>query len=469
MSSAAASRGNNTGEELENSDVPSPPQSQTGSSSKSSRDGDREHRSHRHRDDGDYHRNKNQDRRRDYCDRPSSWRRHRTRSRDRSSKRRPITPSPPSRSSRSKSARKTLFDMASPELTQPPQAIQFPFQLPVQVSNHNILPLQATRHPRRVYLGGLLASATEASVAAFFSHVISAMGGNSAWPGEAVMSSVEEASNAMALDGIIFEGGPVKVKRPTDYDPIEAASIAPTQPNPNLNLAAVGLNPGSSTGLDGPDRLFVGGLPYNLSEAEIKELLESLGTLRGFDLVRDRETGNSKGYAFCVYHNSSDADIACAYLNGTPMGGRKILTVRRANQGCNQQLKPGQEQAFQQAQQQIAIKMSMFQALATPTKVVCLKDVVNVEELRNDDDYEEIVDDMRAECGKFGTLANLLISRPGPNGELLPGVGRVFLEFADVESAVKARDGLNGRKFGGNPVVAVFYPENKFSGGDYSG
>lgn len=45
----------------------------------------------------------------------------------------------------------------------------------------------------------------------------------------------------------------------------------------------------------------------------------------------------------------------------------------------------------------------------------------------------------------------------------------MFLEYADVESATKARQGLNGRKFGGNQVVAVFYPENRFSEGDYDG
>lgn len=44
---------------------------------------------------------------------------------------------------------------------------------------------------------------------------------------------------------------------------------------------------------------------------------------------------------------------------------------------------------------------------------------------------------------------------------------QVFLEYADVDSSSKARQGLNGRKFGGNQVIAVFYPENKFSEGDY--
>lgn len=46
---------------------------------------------------------------------------------------------------------------------------------------------------------------------------------------------------------------------------------------------------------------------------------------------------------------------------------------------------------------------------------------------------------------------------------------QVFLEYVDVDGATKARAGLNGRKFGGNQVIAVFYPENKFAEGDYEG
>lgn len=68
-----------------------------------------------------------------------------------------------------------------------------------------------------------------------------------------------------------------------------------------------------------------------------------------------------------------------------------------------------------------------------------------------------------------GTLVNVIIPRPLPSGELAPGVGKVFLEYADIESATKARQGLNGRKFGGNEVSAVFYPENKFAQGEYDG
>jgi splicing factor U2AF subunit len=311
---------------------------------------------------------------------------------------------------------------------------------------------------------------------------MSAIGGNSAGPGDAVvnvyinhekkfafveMRSVEEASNAMALDGIIFEGAPVKVRRPSDYNPSLAATLGPSQPNPNLNLSAVGLSPGSAGGLEGPDRIFVGGLPYYFTEPQVRELLESFGALRGFDLVKDRETGNSKGYAFCVYKDISVTDIACAALNGIKMGD-KTLTVRRANQGTIQP-KPEQESVLLHAQQQIALQRLMFQPAAVGTKVLCLTQAVNEDELKDDEDYEDIVEDMRTECGKYGNLVNVVIPRPNPNGEPVPGLGKVFLEYTDVESAAKARMGLNGRKFGGNQVVAVFYPENKFSQHEYDG
>ncbi|XP_010430078.1 PREDICTED: splicing factor U2af large subunit B isoform X4 [Camelina sativa] len=339
---------------------------------------------------------------------------------------------------------------------------------------------QATRHARRVYVGGLPPTANEQSVATFFSQVMSAIGGNTAGPGDAVvnvyinhekkfafveMRSVEEASNAMALDGIILEGVPVKVRRPTDYNPSLAASLGPSQPNPSLNLAAVGLSSGSTGGLEGPDRIFVGGLPYYFTETQIRELLESFGPLRGFNLVKDRETGNSKGYAFCVYQDPSVTDIACAALNGIKMGD-KTLTVRRAIQGAVQP-KPEQEEILLHAQQQIAFQRLMLQPGGTPTKIVCLTQVVTADDLRDDEEYADIMEDMRTEGGKFGNLVNVVIPRPNPDHDPTPGVGKVFLEYADVDGSSKARLGMNGRKFGGNQVVAVYYPENKYAQGDY--
>ncbi|CAK9215557.1 unnamed protein product [Sphagnum troendelagicum] len=379
---------------------------------------------------------------------------------------------------------------------------------------------QATRHARRVYVGGLPPMANEQSVATFFSQVMAAVGANTAGPGDAVvnvyinqekrfafveMRTVEEASNAMALDGIVYEGISVRVRRPSDYNPAMAATLGPSQPSGHLNLAAVGLTPGASGGADGPDRIFVGGLPYYLSEEQIIDLLASFGPLRGFDLVKDRDTGNSKGYGFCIYQDPSVMDIACAALNGLKMGDR-TLTVRRAS--ASGQPKPDLANVLVQAQQQIALQKLALSAsganamglgsmgmsvpgmlsglgasmmpnmlsgidgvpfMEVPTKVVCLSQVVSPDELKEENEYEEILEDMREECGRYGKLINLVIPRPNPTGEEVPGIGMVFVEYEDLQGAAKAKASLHGRKFGGNTVIATYYPEEKFIHGDYGG
>lgn len=57
----------------------------------------------------------------------------------------------------------------------------------------------------------------------------------------------------MALDGIMFEGVSVRVRRPNDYNPAAAAALGPSVPNPALNLLAIGLQVGGAVqvGLQG--------------------------------------------------------------------------------------------------------------------------------------------------------------------------------------------------------------------------
>ncbi|KAL3681412.1 hypothetical protein R1sor_024368 [Riccia sorocarpa] len=509
--------------------------SDRGERERGDRERDREHhKGHdRERRSREYDRDRDRDRRHRHRSRSRSLGRSRDYSRSRSRSR------SPSRDRRSK--RTSGFDMAPPGATVVPGAAVpgqipgmsqpvpgvFPSMFPFGGTQFGGLPAmpaqamtqQATRHARRVYVGGLPPMANEQTIATFFSQVMAAVGGNTAGPGDAVvnvyinqekkfafveMRTVEEASNAMALDGIIFEGVSVRVRRPSDYNPSMAATLGPSQPSPHLNLAAVGLTPGSAAGgADGPDRIFVGGLPYYLTEVQIKELLESFGPLRGFDLVKDRDTGNSKGYGFCVYQEPTVTDVACAALNGLKMGD-KTLTVRRAT--ASGQPKPDQANVLAQAQQQIALQKLALQASGANavalgglsslmsglspgmipgmmsgmgnglvasnepvTRVVCLTQIAAPNELMDDEEYEEILEDMNLECQKFGNLVSVVIPRPKPDGEEVPGVGKVFVEYADTQGAMKAKQALHGRKFSGNSVVAVFYPEDKFAAGDYGG
>ncbi|CAI9296867.1 unnamed protein product [Lactuca saligna] len=63
----------------------------------------------------------------------------------------------------------------------------------------------------------------------------------------------------------------------------------------------------------------------------------------------------------------------------------------------------------------------------TATKVLCLTQVVTEDELKDDEDYQDILEYMKIDCGKFGSLVNVVIPLPNPTGEPAPGVGNVKL------------------------------------------
>ena len=266
----------------------------------------------------------------------------------------------------------------------------------------------------------------------------------------------------------MYDGLPVRVRRPNDYNPMVAATLGPPHPSPLLNLGALGLAPGAG-GADGPDRVFVGGLPYYLNEAQVRELLEAFGPLRALDMIRDKDTGNSKGYAFCVYADPAVTDMACAGLNGMAMGD-KTLTVRRASAMGQPKVDLPPMLAVQQAAAMQLLAGGGFPgASATDaTCVVVLENAVSVDELCDDAEFAEIEEDMREECSKYGEVVALRIPRPAGNAEAPPvaGLGRVYVRYARLEQAARARASLHGRKFGGNAVIAAFYDETRFDAGE---
>ena len=85
---------------------------------------------------------------------------------------------------------------------------------------------------------------------------------------------------------------------------------------------------GSATPPD-PARLFVANVPYTLTEAELLNLFAAHGSVEKLDLIRDSETGDSRGFAFCQMADARSALNAIARLHGAELGGRRI-SVRLA-------------------------------------------------------------------------------------------------------------------------------------------
>jgi RNA recognition motif-containing protein len=77
-------------------------------------------------------------------------------------------------------------------------------------------------------------------------------------------------------------------------------------------------------------RLYVGNLPYQTTEADLRELFETHGTVESADVIIDRETGRSRGFGF-VEMDGSAADAAIQALDGKDIEGRS-LRVNEANE-----------------------------------------------------------------------------------------------------------------------------------------
>jgi RNA recognition motif-containing protein len=72
-------------------------------------------------------------------------------------------------------------------------------------------------------------------------------------------------------------------------------------------------------------KLYVGNLPYETSEGDLEDLFAQAGGVASVNVVRDRETGRSRGFAFVEMASDADAKNAIAKFNEHPFGGRKLM------------------------------------------------------------------------------------------------------------------------------------------------
>ncbi|MFP4056490.1 MAG: RNA recognition motif domain-containing protein [Candidatus Brocadiia bacterium] len=75
--------------------------------------------------------------------------------------------------------------------------------------------------------------------------------------------------------------------------------------------------------------IYVGNLPYSVTDDQLRELFEPYGEVRSAKVIMDRVSGRSRGFGFVEMFNDNEASAAIEGLNGNDMEGRS-LTVNVA-------------------------------------------------------------------------------------------------------------------------------------------
>lgn len=73
--------------------------------------------------------------------------------------------------------------------------------------------------------------------------------------------------------------------------------------------------------------------------------------------------------------------------------------------------------------------------------------------------FLEIVEDVKEECSKYGSVLEMKVPRPSGGSRQSNGVGKIYVKYDSNESASKALRALAGRKFADRTVVVTFFGE----------
>ncbi|RCH80429.1 U2 small nuclear RNA auxiliary factor 2, partial [Rhizopus stolonifer] len=321
------------------------------------------------------------------------------------------------------------------------------------------------RQAKRLYVGQIPFDIDEKSMADFFNETIEQLKLADTTPVVAVQinhdknyafvefHTSEQATLAMAVDGVMFQGQQLKIRRPKDYQPPVEGVEYTDLPSQMPGLVSTNVP-------DTPHKIFIGGLPVYLNDDQVVELLKSFGELRAFNLVKDPLTGANKGFAFCEYADPSVTDLACQGLNNMELGDRKLI-VQRASVGAKHGTLPT-EYATGQLPLTVADYLPISSAKEEEaTRVLQLMNMVTPDELEDDEEYQDIWEDIAEECAKFGKIIDMKIPRPSKEGPV-PGCGLIFVRYEEKEQTLEALRELAGRKFADRTVVATFIDEENY-------
>ena len=189
----------------------------------------------------------------------------------------------------------------------------------------------------------------------------------------------------------------------------------------------VSLSRGSNSGGSKFNKIFIGGLSQDVEESDLKELFSKYGELASVSVIKDAETGRSRGFGFVEMIKRDEANAAISALHQTSIKGKSV-SVRDAGDKKGKERSPRRERPK-------GSKMFVG-GISWDTK---------------DDDLKKLF-------SEHGKVLDLFIMKDRETGKS-KGFGFVTMSEADAKKAIQK---LNGNNFMGRNITVA---EAKESGG----
>ncbi|CAK1549828.1 unnamed protein product [Leptosia nina] len=235
---------------------------------------------------------------------------------------------------------------------------------------------------------------------------------------------------------------------------------------------------------NGPTRLYVGSLHFNITEDMLRGIFEPFGKIDHIQLMTDPDTGKSKGYGFLTFHNANDAKKAMEQLNGFELAGRPMKVgnvTERADGGSNTrfdadeldragvdlgatgrlqlmfklaegtglQIPPAAASVLMGAGTALAAQPQIAPPIAT--QCFMLNNMFDPATETNPNWDIEIRDDVISECNKHGGVLHVYVDKASPQGN-------VYCKCPTIATAVASVNTLHGRWFAGRVITAAYVP-----------
>ncbi|KAI3469800.1 hypothetical protein Pfo_026463 [Paulownia fortunei] len=268
---------------------------------------------------------------------------------------------------------------------------------------------QATRPMRRLYVENLPASASEKDLIECINKFLLSSGVNYIQGTQPCISCIihkeksqallefltpEDASAALSLDGMSFYGSNLKLRRPKDYANVTTGLS---------DKSVVAVDSISDIVEDSPHKIFIGGISKLISSKMLLEIARAFGPVKAFhfEFIADI----NEPCAFLEYVDHSVTSKACAGLNGMRLCGRVVTAVFATPEAILENV--GKLPFY-------GIPEHAKPLLEKPTAVLKLKNVLDPEGLlsMSESELEEILEDIRLECSRFGTVKSVNVAKP---------------------------------------------------------